>query len=162
MKLEQQFPGRQAIAHSIFKSGTEAEALASQQKMSLVQFVVAQAYQLAAMNTQPGFLYHFSYVPTDKPGFPNYGAFHTSEVPFALHTLSKWNRPWKAGDLEVEKQVSSYLLNFIKTGNPNGPGLAEWPAFRAESGNIMEFGEKPEMRNRLFLEEVRLMTNSKP
>jgi para-nitrobenzyl esterase len=29
--------------------------------------------------------------------------------------------------------MQAYFVNFIKTGNPNGPDLPEWPAYRGES-----------------------------
>jgi len=31
---------------------------------------------------------------------------------------------------------------FAKTGNPNGPGLASWPAFRPERESYLEFGDQ--------------------
>ena len=104
-------------------------------------------------------MYEFSFVPTDKPGFPNYGAFHTSEVPFVLNTLAKWNRPWQPRDYEVEKYLSAYWVNFVKTGNPNGPGLPEWKAYDSQQGYLMEFGEQPTLHQGKYVSEFRLFSS---
>jgi para-nitrobenzyl esterase len=36
---------------------------------------------------------------------------------------------WEAVDYKVSEVMQGYFVNFIKTGNPNGPGLANWPAY---------------------------------
>jgi para-nitrobenzyl esterase len=114
----------------------------------------------ALKNNSKSFLYQFSYVPTDKPGFPNYGAFHTSEVPFALHTLAKWNRPWKDADYAVEKTMSSYWLNFVKTGDPNGAGLPQWKPYEASSQGIMELITTPAFKTGLFKSEIQFLEST--
>jgi len=135
-----------------FPAGTDQEALQSQNKLGNLNFAGYANHVWATNNTSNSYLYQFSYVPTDKPGFPNYGAFHTSEVPFALHTLSKWNRPWKYSDYAVEKFMSTYWVNFVKTGNPNDNGLPEWKKYDA-SQPIMELTEKPVLKPGLFKKE---------
>jgi para-nitrobenzyl esterase len=35
--------------------------------------------------------------------------------------------------------MSSYWVNFAKTGDPNGPGLPMWPAFSPSAQNAMIF-----------------------
>lgn len=122
---------------AIFPATTDAEAQLMKKKLTLLGFAGLPAHLLARYNTQKSYLYQFSHVPTDKPGFPNYGAFHTSEVPFALHTLHQWQRPWQQVDRDVENTVSSYWVNFVKTGDPNGLNLPEWKNYDRQTGNIM-------------------------
>lgn len=140
-----------------FPASTNEEASQSQIKLGNLNFAGYADHAWALTNTSNSYVYQFSYVPTDKPGFPNYGAFHTSEVPFALHTLSKWNRPWKDLDYAVEKFMSGYWVNFVKTGNPNGAGLTEWKKYDASTQPIMEFGEKAVLKPGLFKAEFQVL-----
>ena len=45
---------------------------------------------------------------------------------------------WDAEDRKVSETMQGYFANFIKTGNPNGPGLPEWPAYSAKTGYLRE------------------------
>lgn len=141
----------------IFPASTSEEAAQSQMKLGNLNFAGYADHAWALANKSQSFLYQFTYVPTDKPGFPNYGAFHTSEVPFALHTLWKWNRPWKESDYTVEKYMSGYWLNFVKTGNPNGPGLPEWKKYDATEQTIIELNEQPVAKPGLFKHELQFL-----
>lgn len=123
----------------MFPAKTDEEALESQQKMNLLSFAGLPSYLLAKYTDKPVWLYEFTHVPTDKPGFPNYGAFHTSEVPFALHTLDQWKRPWKSQERVLEDRMSAYWVNFAKTGNPNGKGLPIWDSYNKEGGRLLTF-----------------------
>ncbi len=75
------------------------------------------------------------------PDADQYGAFHTSEVPYVLNTLSMSSRPFTAKDREIADTLSSYWANFAATGNPNGKGLPPWPAVTREGPQTMEVGD---------------------
>ncbi|MDC6406280.1 MULTISPECIES: carboxylesterase/lipase family protein [Maribacter] len=122
-----------------FPANTNEEAAESQKKLNLLNFAGIPSYLLAKYMDKDVWLYEFTHVPTDKPGFPNYGAFHTSEVPFALHTLDQWQRDWKPAERTLENQMSGYWVNFAKTGNPNGENLPNWEPYDLNTGNIMVF-----------------------
>jgi para-nitrobenzyl esterase len=142
----------------LFPADTEESARTSQQKLGILNFAGLGDYKWARSNSNDTYIYQYSYIPTDKPDFPNYGAFHTSEVPFALHTLALWQRPWKQSDYDVEKYMSAYWVNFVKTGNPNGKGLPEWTKYETEEGVIMELGLKPESRAGLYKSELAFLS----
>lgn len=78
------------------------------------------------------------------PDADQYGAFHTSEVPYVMNSLSMSDRPFTEKDHKIADIMSSYWANFIKTGDPNGPGLAHWPSTSEDPGTTMEVGDKYE------------------
>jgi para-nitrobenzyl esterase len=76
------------------------------------------------------------------PAHPEFGAFHTSEVPYVFQTLDRLDRPWEAVDKTVSDAVSSYWTNFARKGDPNGSGLAPWPVFSIGSHKTMQLGQR--------------------
>jgi para-nitrobenzyl esterase len=137
----------------LFPSSTESELKKSQEKNGLLQFAGISSHKWSLYNKQKAYMYEFRFVPTDKSDFPNYGAFHTSDVPFAYHTLAYWKRPWQKRDLDMEKIMNAYWVNFIKTGNPNGKGLPEWKPYDKSNGNIMVLDEKTMLHPGLYKKE---------
>lgn len=70
------------------------------------------------------------------------GAFHGSELMYVFDSLdANPDLPWTAEDRRIADVMSSYWANIIKTGNPNGPGLPEWPAYRRETLQVMQVGD---------------------
>jgi len=76
------------------------------------------------------------------PAHPEFGAFHTSEVPYVFNTLAKIDRPWEPVDRTVAEQLSSYWANFARKGDPNGSGLPRWPAYESGAHMTMQLGAK--------------------
>jgi para-nitrobenzyl esterase len=42
-------------------------------------------------------------------------------------------------DREMAKMMNTYWAKFAKTGNPNGNGLPEWPAYDPRKDDVFEF-----------------------
>jgi len=79
--------------------------------------------------------------PIPWPAHPEFGAFHTAEVPYVFKTLKVLDRPWGKVDYQLSDTMSTYWTNFAKTGNPNGNGLPAWPAYAPGRHVTMELGE---------------------
>lgn len=58
---------------------------------------------------------------------PAKGAVHSAEIEYAMGNLgSNKVYAWTPDDYKVSEVMQNYFANFIKTGNPNGPGLPKW------------------------------------
>jgi len=67
------------------------------------------------------------------PSIPR-GAAHSAEIQYAMGNLPLDKRyAWDPDDFKVSETLQGYFVNFIKTGNPNGAGLPEWPAYASPS-----------------------------
>lgn len=140
--VEKQYGANADEFLEFFPANTDDEAGKSQ-KLASQLFFGWNNYAWATMQTSHGkgkaYLYYFTHVP---PGEPNYGAFHSAEFGYALKTLKLWNRPFTEADYKLSDIMSSYWVNFAKTGNPNGEGLPVWPVFNPASPQIIDLGDE--------------------
>jgi para-nitrobenzyl esterase len=101
----------------------------------------------AATGKQPVYRYRFDLAPPAGPkGPPGMGAFHSSEIEYVFGTLeSKASIPWRSEDRNLSELMQKYWANFARGGDPNGPGLPEWPVSRSASGSpVMYLSAQPQ------------------
>jgi para-nitrobenzyl esterase len=87
----------------------------------------------------PAYIFLFSYVPAAMKERMKYGPGHGTDISFAFDNLRAPNGATVAPeDKEVARIMNSYWVNFAKTGNPNGIGLPEWPAYSPKTNQILD------------------------
>ncbi|HEV7991716.1 MAG TPA: carboxylesterase family protein [Gemmatimonadaceae bacterium] len=104
----------------------------------------------------PAFAYFFDRA-IPWPEHPEFGAFHTSEVPYVFGTLDVLQRPWTDLDRSLSRTVMSYWANFATTGDPNGAALPRWPAFTQDHPTVLRLGEQIVPRAPLAKERQELL-----
>ncbi|HET9108122.1 MAG TPA: carboxylesterase family protein [Steroidobacteraceae bacterium] len=79
-----------------------------------------------------------------EPGSASgWGVFHSSELPYVFGTLDAApQRHFTRFDRALSRTLSGYWINFVKTGNPNGPGMPRWPRMRGADPRIMVLGRR--------------------
>jgi para-nitrobenzyl esterase len=121
---------------------------------------------------KPVYRYYYSHPrpamkPTDAPdGAPNRpapkGAVHSADIEYAMGNLAT-NKvyDWTPDDYKVSEVFQAFFANFIKTGDPNGPGVPSWPpANRGESVTVMRIDvesramPEPHRDRYLFLDQI--------
>jgi len=89
----------------------------------------------------PRYAYFYDH-PEPGPGAAQFGAFHSSEIPYVFDTLAASpSRPFTDQDRALAQAMSSYWVNFIRAGDPNGAGLQPWAPYRAGAEEIMGLGD---------------------
>ncbi|MGH9716858.1 MAG: carboxylesterase/lipase family protein [Candidatus Acidiferrales bacterium] len=113
-------------------------ALQDRARVSLYKWAVQQA-----QDSPQVYIYYFNRkIPW--PQHPEYGVFHSSELPYVFDNLRLLRRPWQPVDQRIADEMSSYWTNFAKTGSPNASGLPKWPAFRPRNESVMQLGARME------------------
>lgn len=88
---------------------------------------VAEAF---ADSGAPVWHYTFDYVAESLRTPQTRGARHASEIPYFFGTVrERYGEATTDLDLRASATALDYLVNFTKTGDPNGEGLTFWPKF---------------------------------
>ena len=107
---------------------------------------VLQAARKAEQNAAPAYLYQFAWKTPVLDGLPR--AFHGSEVAFVFYNTDRCERMTggTAEARELAAEVSDAWIHFARTGDPNHPGLPEWPAFTPDQEPTMVFDTECEVK----------------
>ncbi|HEY4110212.1 carboxylesterase/lipase family protein [Puia sp.] len=112
--------------------------------------------QIKTGGGKPVYRYHY------ERARPGAAASHSAEIEYALGNLPTnkvYN--WTPDDYKVSATMQGFFANFVKTGNPNGPGLPEWPAANNAGTPVMHIDvdskARPEVhRDRYLLLDSRV------
>lgn len=97
--------------------------------------------------TAPVFLAWFGWQP---PLFDNrMRAFHCSDICFWYYNtdLMLTHSGGGARPRRLSEKMSASLLQFMKTGDPNGGGLPQWPKYSSEKGETMILDDVSAVKN---------------
>jgi len=169
--LQRMFSDKASEAATHYPAASDAEVLQAATDLAGDQFIAYGTWKWLeehARSGQPVYRYLFTRMrpamvkPPANPGPADIGAVHSAEIEYAMGNLPL--NPvyaWTPQDHAASKTMQGYFVNFIKTGNPNGAGLPEWPRGEAKDGRAMRMvidavsGAREEPRGRYgFLDRV--------
>ena len=133
---EKEFKDNSAEFFKLYPASDDATAVRSWEDFAGDRFIAFGTWKWmeaeAKTGKSPIYRYRFDQAPPDDPSRePGMGAFHSSEIEYVFGTL-EWRIPtlWKSEDKALSELMRKYWANFARTGNPNGAGLPQWPAYK--------------------------------
>jgi para-nitrobenzyl esterase len=90
-------------------------------------------------------VYYYSF--RQRPPFPmdsvyaGWGASHFAEMWYVFDHLDQYTWQWTSADRRMAAGLSAYWVNFAWSGNPNGTGLPEWPAFENAKSRVQNLSD---------------------
>jgi len=142
-RIQQQMGPQAEVILKLYPSSTETES-AESQKMFAREIYMVSMYVWALNREKTSKINAYTYLFVhQQPGATKerYQTFHSSELPYIFGSLSQSPRPWTVEDKRIAETMSSYWINFITMGDPNGVGLPKWPVFRKTPTETMELGD---------------------
>ncbi len=149
-ELRKQFPGKEAEAMKAYPACDAWQTKLSAIALTSDNFLVYSTWKWIEMHLATGkspvYRYLFDHViPTETGDAPadDPGAQHASDIEYVFSTLDTRKLAWRASDRKVADLFTSYWTNFAKTGNPNGPGLPQWPAYDTAKRQLLRLNANP-------------------
>ena len=99
-----------------------------------------------AAEGRPVYQYYFN---KENPGL---STNHAGELPYFYGNLDTNPRNYDEADYEVSDIIMSYIVNFCKSGDPNGAGLPGWPDFSQDETLVLELSENVGMVTNPYLQ----------
>ena len=145
LKLERALAGLPPAARAILAARVAAEPDVRRGHDKLVSLgaFACPAYAMAAAAVASGhraWVYRFTR-NRPGPGGAALRAYHGAEIPYVFDTHDAWYSHDRA-DERLSGAMLAYWSNFARIGDPNGIGLATWPAFDAAAAQVQELGER--------------------
>jgi para-nitrobenzyl esterase len=129
-----------------YPAGSDAQALRSARDIFRDGTFAWGTWTWARLQSRTGkgkvFVYYFNHRPQypDAPQFKDWGASHGSEIAYVFGNFSA-TMPATERDKAVSEEVSTYWVNFAKTGKPNGQDLPQWPVFTDSDQQVMNLND---------------------
>jgi para-nitrobenzyl esterase len=138
-QLEKQF-GERAL--QVYPASTQDETLQSAAALASDLFISYSTWKWIEEHAKTGhapvYRYRFDRALPDPKVPLSFGAFHADDIEYAFHTLDSKKRDWQPEDRQTALTMATAFANFVKTGNPNGQGVPEWPEF-GKTHQVMHF-----------------------
>lgn len=148
--LKQLFPNEATEILKYYPASNDDEAKSSSFMLYRDLFFGIQNYAWACRHSEDKntkvYMYFFDRKVPEYGSKNQYGAFHSSEVPYAYNNLKVFKRPLEESDQKLAELMSTYWAEFAKKGDPNKNGLPYWPSFIREKGEVMIFNLESEAK----------------
>ena len=99
----------------------------------------AQVVAAAVKPSHRAYLYRFTRVRSGAAQ-AGLGAYHGAEIPYVFDTHDDW-LPTAAVDRALGEHMLSAWAAFVASGDPNRPGRVNWPAYRRDAPQALEWGD---------------------
>ena len=106
-----------------------------------------QAERKMALGAAPAYIYYFTWQTPILDGRPR--AFHCAALPFVYYNTDRAAAMTGGGDdaRALAAKMSDAWVAFARNGDPNHPGLPKWPVYNKETGPVMIFDNRCEVKN---------------
>lgn len=122
---------------AVYPHATPAEAFKASKDIfrdgTLAWHTWAWAKLQSESGEQKAFVYYFDHRRQESPE----GANHGAEIAYVFRNLGRLKPPAQSEDSALSELMSTYWVNFAKTGNPNGENLPHWPAFKSTDQQVL-------------------------
>ena len=138
-----------------YAAATDADvAVVAQVLETESRFVATAALTArAASKVTDVYIYRFSRVGSSSRSVWG-GAARTSEVPYVFDNTSGSASQFDEIDRTVSRAMADAWVQFATTGNPDGGGLPQWPAYRSPDYRVLDFGDAVTMRSHARSPEI--------